>query len=87
MTYDTYLDLLLVAEILMIVHLAGDKSVGTRLQGLVEQEISCPTTDGNLADRTAQQLIAQAGGNANKAFRDLATQNGIDPSALLRDLM
>ena len=35
----------------------------------------------------AQQLIAQAGGDANKAFRDLATQNGMDPESILRELM
>ena len=35
----------------------------------------------------AQQLIAQAGGDAGKAFRDLASQNGLDPDAILRDLM
>lgn len=35
----------------------------------------------------AQKLIAQAGGDANKAFRDLAKQNGLDPESILRDLM
>jgi len=35
----------------------------------------------------AQQLVAQAGGDANKAFRDLAQQNGLDPEEILRDLM
>ena len=37
--------------------------------------------------RQAMQLVQQAGGDAGKAFRDLAKQNGIDPEEILRGLM
>lgn len=34
----------------------------------------------------AQQLIAQAGGDAGKAFRALAAQNGLDPEKAWQEI-
>ena len=51
---DADLYLLLIAEILVIVHLARDKGVGTGPQGVVEQEVACPATDSHLTNRSAQ---------------------------------
>ena len=39
-------------------HLARDKGISAGLHSLIEQEVPCPTTDGNSLHRTAQQLVA-----------------------------
>ena len=58
MADDADLNLLLVAEILVITHLARNEGIGTRLDGCVEQESTCSTTECHLPDRTAKQLVA-----------------------------
>ena len=59
MADDTDLYALLIAEILVIVHLACDESIGSSGYSLVEQEIPCPATDGHLGYLMAQQFITQ----------------------------
>ena len=58
MSYHAYLYLLLASEIYMIVHLTRNKSVGTRLHGIVEQKVSCSAAYCHAAHRAFQQLVA-----------------------------
>ena len=55
---DTNLYFLLVAEILVVVHLAGDESVGSFGYGRVEQEVAGSATKSHRLDGTAQELVA-----------------------------
>ena len=57
---DTDLYLLFVAEILVVMHLTRNKGVSTCFYGVVEQEITCTTTDRHLLDRALQQLITSS---------------------------
>ena len=52
------LNLLLIAKILMIMHLASQESISSSLHSLIEQEVTRPTTDSNFLDGPAQQLVA-----------------------------
>ena len=54
----TDLDPLFVAKILMIVHLTSNKGISPFSNGRVKQEITCPTTNGHLPNRTSQQFVA-----------------------------
>ena len=58
MADDADLNLLFVAEILVIAHLARDEGIGTCLDGCVEQESTCSTAECHLPDRTSKQLVA-----------------------------
>ena len=58
MANDGNLYFLLMAEILMIVHLACDKGVCSLCNCLRQEERACASADGNGLDGTAQKLIA-----------------------------
>ena len=52
------LNLLFRTKVLMIVHLASDKGIGTLTDGVRQQEIACSATNSHLADRSLQQFVA-----------------------------
>ena len=52
--------MLFVAEILVVMHLTRNKGVSTCFYGVIEQEITCTTTDRHLLDRAQQQLITSS---------------------------
>ena len=54
---DAYLNFLFVTEVLMIVHFTCDKGISTSFHRVVEQEITCTTTDCHPLHRALQQLI------------------------------
>ena len=55
---DTYLYLLLMAEVLMVVHLTCHERIGTSRNDVIEQEVPCPAADSHLSYRPMQQLVA-----------------------------
>ena len=57
MTKHANLYLSLVAEVLMIVHLACQERICSDSQGLIQKEVPCSTANGNTLYRTSQQLI------------------------------
>ena len=57
MANDANLNLLLVAEILVIVHLTRDEGVSTLAHRLRQQEVASTTTDGHLTNGTLQQFV------------------------------
>ena len=68
---DTDLNLLLVAEVLMIVHLTRDEGVGSGFHGIVEQEVAGTATESHTAHRTLQQLVGHRTGNAKRRLHRL----------------
>ena len=46
-----------VAEVLMIVHLARKEGIGTGTQSLIQQEVPCPTANGDAFHGTGQQFV------------------------------
>ena len=68
-TDDAYLDALLVAEVLMVVHLARNEHVGTLLHGIVKQEVASTTAKGYLTNRALQQLVALRALHAELLFQ------------------
>ena len=76
MADDTNLDALLVAEILVVVHLARDEGVGTVGNGVVEQEVACTAADGHTADRPLQQLVTHDALNAELTLHKLQEHIG-----------
>ena len=55
---DADLDLLLVAEILVVVHFACQEGIGSQTDGFVKQEVAGTAADGHFPDRAVQQLVA-----------------------------
>jgi len=58
MTYDAYLYLLLMPEVLVVMHLAGQECISTMSNGFVEQEVACSSTDRHATDWTPEHLVA-----------------------------
>ena len=56
-TNDADLNLLFVAEILVVMHLAREKGVSTLTQGVWQQEVTSTATECHLTDGTLQQLV------------------------------
>ena len=54
---DTDLNLLVVAEILVVVHLAGHEGIGTGCDGVGQEEVACSTAERHLGKRPLQQLV------------------------------
>ena len=63
---DTDLYLLLIAEVLVVVHLAGDEGIGAGLDGLVEQEVARTATECHTADRALEQLVGHGARHAER---------------------
>ena len=59
---------LLVTEILMIVHLSSDKGISSSLDGLIEQEIPCPSTYSNFLHRPVKQFITHSAFHIKSLF-------------------
>ena len=55
---DADLNLLLMTEILVIAHLARDEGIGSRRNGITQQERTRTTAERHLADRATQELVA-----------------------------
>ena len=58
MANDADLNLLFRTKVLMIVHLASDKGIGTLTDGVRQEKIACSATNSHLADRSLQQFVA-----------------------------
>ena len=56
-TDDTDLNLLVVAEILVVVHLAGHEGIGTGCDGVGQEKVACSTAERHLGKRPLQQLV------------------------------
>ena len=82
-TNDTNLQALLVAKILVVMHLTRYKGISTLTKCIVQQKIASTTTDGYLADRTAQQFVTLSTLNIKLALQQ---QNEIISSHLGRQL-
>ena len=65
---NTYLDALLVAEVLVIVHLACNEGISALMQSIIEQEVASTTTERYLLDGTTQQLVTQRTLHTELAF-------------------
>ena len=70
MAYDAYLYFLLVAEVLVVVHLARDEGIAPAADGIVQQEVAGTATDGHFRYGSLQQLVAVGAGHA-KGLLDL----------------
>ena len=68
MANDANLNLLLVAEILVIVHLARDEGVSTLTHSLRQQEVASTATDGHLTNGTLQQFVTHSTLDVELAF-------------------
>lgn len=68
-SYDGYLQLLLMSEILMIVHFSGNKGIGPLPDGLRQQKVACTAAHGHGVYRSAQQLVGGHAVNVESALK------------------
>ncbi len=57
MSYDTYLNFLLMVEIHMIMHFSRHKSICTLFNSIRQHKVTCAATDSHSLYRSAQQLV------------------------------
>ena len=77
MPHDGNLQLLIVAEVLMIVHLPCQESIGFLVERLFEHEIARPSAKYDFAHRTLQQLIVHQAFNMEYGLDALEKLQGI----------
>ena len=71
MPEHAYLYLTVVAEVLMVVHLTRQESIGTSPKGFFQQEVPCPAADGDALNGTGQQFVVHQALHTESLFRPL----------------